>query len=163
MDKTTTWLVRGAALTVIFVGWVSYLDPYLKKQDEIRFNKNYENQLRQANQRCEKLEKISYYQLLDLVKSGQITRINLSANNGLSEVKTKNNTFAASIAPDKELLALFSANNIDIAMGYCQQMDNERNYDNDGLDPSEEYFRKKEKSNDDDTYFPPEESEPPHY
>ena len=36
-------------------------------------------------------------------------------------------------------------------------------YDNDGLDPSEEYFRKKKKDNDEDTYFPPEESEPPHY
>ena len=88
-------------------------------EDEIRFNKNYENQLKQANQWCEKLEKISYYQLLDLVKSGQITRITLSSNNGLSKVKTQNNTFAASIAPDKELLALFSANNIDIAVGYC--------------------------------------------
>ena len=42
-------------------------------------------------------------------------------------------------------------------------IDNERNYDNDGLDPSEEYFRKKKKDNDEDTYFPPEESEPPHY
>ena len=42
-------------------------------------------------------------------------------------------------------------------------MGKERNYDNDGLDPSEEYFKKKEKGNDDDTYFPPEESEPPHY
>ena len=41
-------------------------------------------------------------------------------------------------------------------------IEKERNYDNDGLDPSEEYFRKK-KDNDDDTYFPPEESEPPHY
>ena len=40
-------------------------------------------------------------------------------------------------------------------------MEKERNYDNDGLDPSEEYFRKKD--NDNDTYFPPEESEPPHY
>ena len=42
-------------------------------------------------------------------------------------------------------------------------MERELNYDNDGLDPSEEYFRKKKKGNDDDTYFPPEESEPPHY
>ena len=42
-------------------------------------------------------------------------------------------------------------------------MERESDYDNDGLDPSEEYFRKKKKSNDDDTYFPPEESEPPHY
>ena len=39
----------------------------------------------------------------------------------------------------------------------------DRDYDNDGLDPSEEYFRKKKKGNDEDTYFPPEESEPPHY
>ena len=39
----------------------------------------------------------------------------------------------------------------------------EDDYDNDGLDPSEEYFRKKKKGNDEDTYFPPEESEPPHY
>ena len=41
-------------------------------------------------------------------------------------------------------------------------MEKERNYDNDGLDPSEEYLRNK-KSNDEGTYFPPEESEPPHY
>ena len=41
-------------------------------------------------------------------------------------------------------------------------MEKERNYDNDGLDPSEEYFRNK-KEGDDDTYFPPEEAEPPHY
>ena len=39
----------------------------------------------------------------------------------------------------------------------------EHNYDNDGLDPSEEYFRMKKDNNDMDTYFPPEESEPPHY
>ena len=32
-------------------------------------------------------------------------------------------------------------------------MEKEPNYDNDGLDPSEEYFRKKKKGNDEDTYF----------
>ena len=39
----------------------------------------------------------------------------------------------------------------------------EPNYDNDALDPSEEYFRKKKKGNDEDTYFPPEESKQSHY
>ena len=39
----------------------------------------------------------------------------------------------------------------------------ERNYDNEGLDQSEEYFRKKKQGNDEDTYFPSEESEQPHY
>tara|TARA_Y100000766_G_C18674786_1_gene491779 strand:- start:539 stop:667 length:129 start_codon:yes stop_codon:yes gene_type:complete len=42
-------------------------------------------------------------------------------------------------------------------------MGKEPNYDNDGLDLSEEYFRKKKKGDDEDTYFPLEESEPPHY
>ena len=42
-------------------------------------------------------------------------------------------------------------------------MEKERNYDNEGLDPSEEYLKKKGKDNDDDTYSPLEESEPPHY
>ncbi len=40
-------------------------------------------------------------------------------------------------------------------------MEKERNYDNDGLDPSEEYFRKKKEDNDDDTYFPPQLAQPP--
>mgnify|MGYP001440447563 CR=1 FL=1 len=69
MDKTTTWLVRAAAVIVIIVGWVAYLESYLKKQDEIRFNKIYENQLRQANQRCEKLEKDF---LLAIIRSSKI-------------------------------------------------------------------------------------------
>ena len=42
-------------------------------------------------------------------------------------------------------------------------MERESNYDNDGLDPSEEYFRKKKKGNYEATYFSSEESEPPHY
>ena len=42
-------------------------------------------------------------------------------------------------------------------------MEIESNCDNDGLDPSWEYFRKKKKGNDEEIYFPPEESEPPHY
>ena len=42
-------------------------------------------------------------------------------------------------------------------------MEKDRNYDNDGIDPSEKYYRKKKKDKDDDTYFPPKVSEPPHY
>ena len=43
-------------------------------------------------------------------------------------------------------------------------MEKEFYYNNDGLDPFEEYFRKRKISHDDDyTYFPSEESEPPHY
>tara|TARA_B100000575_G_C22539162_1_gene346263 strand:- start:89 stop:205 length:117 start_codon:yes stop_codon:yes gene_type:complete len=38
-------------------------------------------------------------------------------------------------------------------------MDKKRNYDNDGLDPSEEYYRRKQKV----MMSPPEESGPRHY
>ena len=41
-------------------------------------------------------------------------------------------------------------------------MERESNCENDGLDPSEEYFRKKQ-GDEKEIYFPPEESEPPHY
>ena len=34
-------------------------------------------------------------------------------------------------------------------------MGRESDYDNDVLDPAEEYFRKKKKGNDQDTFFPP--------
>ena len=51
----------------------------------------------------------------------------------------------------------FSKNKISNAL-----KEKEYNNENDGLDPSEQYFRKK-KGNDEDTYSPPEESEPPYY
>ena len=41
-------------------------------------------------------------------------------------------------------------------------MEREPNYDNDRLDPSEEYFRKKINNTYEDTYSPPDESERPH-
>ena len=44
-----------------------------------------------------------------------------------------------------------------------QILEKEHNYDDDGLDQSEEYFRKKKNDNHNDIYFPPEESDPPHY
>ena len=34
-----------------------------------------------------------------------------------------------------------------------QIMEKEHNYDDDGLDPSEEYFRKKKNNNHNDTYY----------
>ena len=42
-------------------------------------------------------------------------------------------------------------------------MERESDYDNDGLDPFEEYFRQRKKGNYEETYFPPAESELPHY
>ena len=117
MDKTTTWLVRGAAIVVIIVGWVSYLDPYLKKQEQIRFNRDYEYQSRQARERCNQKERISYAQFLDLVNSGLVKTIQVSPDFNLSEIKTNDGKFVVSIALDKDLMNLFSKNNIEVIVG----------------------------------------------
>ena len=37
------------------------------------------------------------------------------------------------------------------------------NPDNDGFDPSEEYFKKKSETYENEEYFPQETSKPPHY
>ena len=46
----------------------------------------------------------------------------MSPDTPLSEVKTKNNSFVVSLAPNKDLLALFSANNIQMVLsrGLCK-------------------------------------------
>ena len=40
---------------------------------------------------------------------------------------------------------------------------NQFGYDDDALDPSEEYWKKQNPDEEDQPYFPPEESKPPHY
>ena len=42
-------------------------------------------------------------------------------------------------------------------------MKEKNNPDNDGFDPSEEYFKKKSDTSENDEYFPQETSKPPHY
>ena len=117
MDKTTTWLVRGAAAIVIIVGWVSYLDPYLKKQEQIRINSDYENQSSQARERCNQKERIYYSKFLDLINSGVVKSVHFSSDEGLSEIKTNDGNFVILLAPDSELLSLLTSNNIDLKVG----------------------------------------------
>ena len=52
-----------------------------------------------------------------------------------------------------------------ISVQYNQTMKDKINPDNDGYDPSEEYFKKKSDTYEDenDEYFPQESSKPPHY
>tara|TARA_Y100001968_G_scaffold156065_1_gene142573 strand:+ start:862 stop:1041 length:180 start_codon:yes stop_codon:yes gene_type:complete len=57
----------------------------------------------------------------------------------------------------------YSDNTIDQRSHYG--MKDNINPDNDGYDPSEEYFKKKENTNDyeSEVYYPQETSKPPHY
>ena len=47
MDKTTTWLVRGASLVVIFIGFI-VLKPYFQIQEQIRNNERFDTDNRKA-------------------------------------------------------------------------------------------------------------------
>ena len=117
MDKTTTWLVRGAAIIIIVVGWVSYLDPYLKKQEQIRINSDFENQSSQARERCNQKERISYSKFLYLVNSGLVKTIQVSPEFNLSEIKTNDGNFVVSIGLNSDLMDLLSKNNVQIIGG----------------------------------------------
>ena len=73
MDKTTTWLVRGAAIVVIIVGWVSYLEPYLEKQERIKSNRDSEYSSFSAKQRCKDFPKISESEFENIKNKNDVT------------------------------------------------------------------------------------------
>ena len=116
MDKTTTWLVRGASLVVIFIGFI-VLKPYFQIQEEIRRNERFDSDNRKANERCNKKERISYYKFLDLVNSGVVKRIQFSVDGELSEIETNDGNFVVSLAPNSDLLSLLDNNNIQLMVG----------------------------------------------
>ena len=115
MDKTTTWLVRGASIIIILVGFL-YLKPYFQKLEETRIIINNRREEMEAQNRCRSMEKISYSKFLNLVNSGEVKELIISGGE-LSELKTNNDNFVVSLAPDSNLLNLLTANNVDFSVG----------------------------------------------
>ena len=68
MDKTTTWLIRGASSIVIILG-INYLaQPYIQRYKEYQSLSEYEKALL----RCENFPEISYSDLVEKVKNNQV-------------------------------------------------------------------------------------------
>ena len=123
MDKTTTWLVRGAAIVVIIVGWVSYLEPYLEKQEQIKLNRDSVNNSLSAKQRCKDFPKISESEFYDLYQKGLIKKAVMEANLPI-QINTKKGNYLTDFYADKYILNLFAKKNIPMVVGsslMCKQ------------------------------------------
>ena len=84
MDKTTTWLIRGASLIVIILG-INYLaQPYIQRYKEYQSLSEYEKALL----RCENFPEISYSDLVEKVKNNQIKEFFRDFNSEIFQVIT---------------------------------------------------------------------------
>jgi len=117
MDKTTTWLIRGAAIVVIIVGWVSYLDPYLKKQSEIKSNKDYEYESLNAEKRCRDFPEFNDAEFKSLYDRDLIKEATMHGNLPVQFETTYGKKFITDFYPDKDLMDLLAIKNIPIRVG----------------------------------------------
>ena len=76
MDKTTTWLVRGAALVVIgsgVIGLLKFLEPTFKKANLSEEQKE-KIAISKASERCKKFPILSKEKLLEMLENKQIKK-----------------------------------------------------------------------------------------
>ena len=84
MDKTTTWLIRGASLIVIILG-INYLaQPYIQRYKQYQSLDEYEKALL----RCENFPEISYSDLVEKVKNNEIKEFFMGFNYEIIQVIT---------------------------------------------------------------------------
>ena len=82
MDKTTTWLVRGASLIVIILGISYFAQPYIQRYKEYQSLDEDEKVLL----RCENFPKISYSDLVEKVKNNEIKEFFYDIYSGIFQV-----------------------------------------------------------------------------
>ena len=99
MDKTTTWLIRGASITVIFIGFFYFFLPEMRRISEIRSNDDFEYQNSGAERRCK-----------DLVIPSLPIQINTSKGNFLTDIYPSEDR-------EPSLLRMFTDKDIPIKVG----------------------------------------------
>ena len=123
MDKTTTWLVRGAAVIVIIVGWVSYLEPYLEKQAKIKSSREEEQRTLSLKQRCKYFPKISEFRFYDLYKDGLIKKVVMAAGYPI-QANTDKGNYLTEVYADNDVIKQLNRKNIPMVVGsnlMCKQ------------------------------------------
>ena len=76
MDKTTTWLVRGAALVVIssgVIGLLKFLEPTFRKANLSEEQKE-KIAITKASERCKKFPILSKEKILEMLANNQIKK-----------------------------------------------------------------------------------------
>ena len=116
MDKTTTWLIRGAALTVIFVGFFNYLEPEMKRQSEIKSNSDRKHKSFLTQARCEDFPKISESRFRSLYEKDYIIQA-LFFDNLPMQINTISGNFLTDLYPTQDLLKMLKDKKIVLRIG----------------------------------------------
>ena len=121
MDKTTTWLIRGAALTVIFVGFFNYLKPEMKRQSEIKSYSDRQYESYETKKRCENFPTISETEFRNFYQEDLIKEVLVSPDNLPIQINTSKGNFLTDIYPSEDrepsLLRMFTDKDIPIKVG----------------------------------------------
>tara|TARA_B100000579_G_C22269441_1_gene593078 strand:+ start:182 stop:565 length:384 start_codon:yes stop_codon:yes gene_type:complete len=116
MDKTTTWLIRGAALVIIVFGSIILKD-YLQVKRAINSTKNEYVKQQEAIEKCESIRTLRYSDFIEAVQEKQVSRVLISPDNGKAQIVERDgNTALVNLAPDQGLLKLLTDNEVDIAV-----------------------------------------------
>tara|TARA_B100001250_G_scaffold358276_1_gene334470 strand:+ start:823 stop:1206 length:384 start_codon:yes stop_codon:yes gene_type:complete len=116
MDKTTTWLIRGAALVIIVFGSIVLTD-YLQVKRAINSTKTEYVKQQEAIEKCESIRTLRYSDFIEAVQEKQVSRVLISPDNGKAQIVERDgNTALVNLAPDQGLLKLLTDNEVDIAV-----------------------------------------------
>ena len=116
MDKTTTWLIRGAALVIIVFGSIVLTD-YQQVKRAINSTKTEYVKQQEAIEKCESIRTLRYSDFIEAVQEKQVSRVLISPDDGKAQIVERDgNTALVNLAPDQGLLKLLTDNEVDIAV-----------------------------------------------
>ena len=120
MDKTTTWLIRGASITVIFIGFFYFFLPEMRRISEIRSNDDFEYQNSEAERRCKDFPTISESEFKSFYQKGLIEEVLVIPSLPI-QINTSKGNFLTDIYPSEDrepsLLRMFTDKDIPIKVG----------------------------------------------
>jgi len=117
MDKTTTWLIRGAAIVVISSGVIalfSFLKPNLNN-----FNKQEREKvaIEKAKKRCKDFDEFIYVEFETLYLRDKIKKAIMYKNLPMFFETTFGKKFITDFYPDENMLAILALKNIPVKVG----------------------------------------------
>tara|TARA_B100001057_G_scaffold484976_1_gene563941 strand:+ start:573 stop:956 length:384 start_codon:yes stop_codon:yes gene_type:complete len=116
MDKTTTWLIRGASLIIIVFSSIALKD-YLQVKRAINSTKDEYLKQQEVIEKCQSIRTLRYSNFIQAVQRKRVERVIISSSTGRVQVDQKDGKIAwVNVAPDQELLELLTVNNVDVGM-----------------------------------------------
>ena len=115
MDKTTTWLIRGASLIIIIFGSIALKD-YLQVKRAINSTKDEYLKQQEVIEKCQSIGSLTYTKFIQAVEQKRVERVIISPSTGRTQVDQKDGktSWVMWLALDQEELDLLTENNVDV-------------------------------------------------